>query len=230
MKITVNSQSYKIDRVTTLLEALYQIKSTQDSDLTFDAGCRSGVCGCCSVRVNGKEQLACSYEPKDGDVIEPIKYYPKKKGLLVDKSSGYRLITKDKSALKEYKDEVLDTTDEKLTQVQTDCILCSSCYSACPVLEVNSNFLGPFALTRAYRYVADKRVGNAKEIVDSVQNSGIWDCTLCGECTVVCPMGIDPKSDIIQLRNQSAKYGYTDPNFANMGFGGGFGFDPNGGF
>ncbi len=230
MKITVNEKSYNIEKVLTLLDALYKIKSTQDSNLTYDAGCRSGVCGCCSVKVNGKEQLACEYEPQDGDKIEPIKYYPIKKDLLVDKSSGYNLISKERAYLKLYQESTLEKTDESKTQIQTDCILCSSCYSACPVLEVDKNFLGPFALTRAYRYTADRRVANEKEIVDNIQKSAIWDCTLCGECTLACPMGIDPKADILQLRNLSAKHGYMDPNLSNMGFGGGFGFDPNGGF
>jgi hypothetical protein len=41
-------------------------------------------------------------------------------------------------------------------------------------------------------------------------------------------MGIDIKSDIVKLRNQSATYGYMDPNFSNFNFNGGFDF--NGGF
>jgi len=221
-------ESFNIDRVTTLLEALYQIKEEQDSTLTFDSGCRSGVCGCCSVRVNGKEKLACSYSVQDGDMIEPLRYYPIKKDLLVDKSKSLSLLKRERAYIKEYKKEILDTKDEELNQIQSDCILCSSCYSACPVIEVKEEFLGPFALTRAYRYSVDKRDGNSKEIIDSIQTNGIWDCTLCNECTLVCPMGIDPKNDIVMLRNQSAKYGYMDPNFNNMSFGGGFGFD--GGF
>ena len=80
------------------------------------------------------------------------------------------------------------------------------------------------------RYVEDKREADKKAIIDSVQKDGVWDCTLCGECTLVCPKGIDPKGDILQLRNISASFGYLDPNFSSGGFGGGFGFDPNGGF
>ncbi len=221
-------ESFKIDKVKTLLEALFQIKEEIDSTLTFDSGCKSGVCGCCSVRVNGKEKLACSYNIQDNDLIEPLKYYPIKKDLLVDKSKSLELLKREKAYIKEYKEEILDTKDEELTQTQSDCILCSSCYSACPVIEVKEEFLGPFALTRAYRYSVDKRAKELKAIIDSIQDSGIWDCTLCNECTLVCPMGIDPKNDIVLLRNRSAQYGYMDPNFNNFSFSGGFGFD--GGF
>ena len=218
-------EHFKINKVTTLLEALYQIKTIKDSTLTFDSGCRSGICGCCSVRVNGKEVLACRYKVKDKDFIEPLKHYPIKKDLLVDKSSSLNLLKREKATINNYKEEILDKKDEALTQIQTDCILCSSCYSACPVIEVNREFLGPFALTRAYRYSVDKREGNLKIIIDNLQVNGIWDCTLCNECTLVCPMGIDPKNDIVQLRNLSAKFGYINPNFTNMGFNNSFGFN-----
>ncbi|NPA28296.1 MAG: succinate dehydrogenase/fumarate reductase iron-sulfur subunit [Epsilonproteobacteria bacterium] len=207
-----------------LLEALFEIKQNIDSTLTFDSGCRSMVCGACSVRVNGKEVLACATKVNDGDEVEPLKYHKVIRDLKVDKSSKLQTIKREKAYLKEYKEVALTPEDEKLTERQSDCILCDSCYSACPVFEVNENFLGPFALTRAYRYAVDKRLKEPKEIIDNIQKDGIWDCTLCGECTLVCPKGIDPKGDIINLRNLSAQYGYMDPNFGNMDFGSGFSF------
>ncbi len=88
--------------------------------------------------------------------------------------------------MKEYNSVALTPLDEKKTSIQSDCILCSSCYSACPVIEVNNSFVGPFALTRAFKYLSDKRVKNQKDIVDAIQVDGIWDCTLC-ECSMVCP-------------------------------------------
>jgi len=231
MNIVINSRSYKIEKaVTTLLEALLYIKENIEPTIGFDYGCKSGVCGACSVRVNGKEKLACSYTPKDNDTIEPIRYAQVKRDLLVDKSIAKNLIKSTKATINEYQKAILNPQDEVKTEIQSDCILCSSCYSACPVVEVKSSFLGPFALTKTYKYTIDKREAQPKEHIDAIQTNGIWDCTLCNECTLACPQGIDPKTDIINLRNLSASYGYMDPNFANMGFGGNFGFDPNGGF
>ena len=117
----------------------------------------------------------------------------------------------------------LEADEEKMIRVQSDCILCGSCYSACPVLEVNSAFLGPFSLTRTYRYVQDKRESDAKVKIDNVQQNGVWDCTLCGECSLVCPQGISPKDDINMLRTKSGMLGYTDPH--TQSFGGDFGMD-----
>ena len=231
MNLEINNKSYKIEKaVATLLEALIYIKENIEPTLNFDYGCKSGVCGACSVRVNGKEKLACSYNPQDGDRVEPLKYYPQKRDLIVDKSSQKELLKRVKATLISYDEEVLSTHDEAKTQIQSDCILCSSCYSACPVIEVNPLFAGPFALTKTYKYTIDKREEATKEHIDTIQTNGIWDCTLCGECTLACPQGIDPKGDIINLRNISAQNGYMDPNIGNMSFGGGFSFNPNGGF
>jgi fumarate reductase iron-sulfur subunit len=219
-----------------LLSALMYIKETQDATLTFSAGCRASVCGTCAVRVNGREELACSYKVKPGDIIEPLQYHPVLRDLKVDKDKAKKTLQKGLTWLQSFQETSLTHHDEKRTEKQTDCILCDSCYSACPVFAVNPDFLGPFALTRAYRYSEDKRESDAKSIIDGIQSNGVWDCTLCGECTAVCPKGIDPKMDITMLRSSSIKFGHSDPSFSTQSFGtpdfggGGFGFDPNAGF
>ncbi len=229
-------------RVTTLLSALYEIKAKLDPTLTFDAGCRSGVCGACAVRVNGREKLACSYIPSDGDLVEPLRFHSVLRDLKVDKSKAHKSLQTilPKTPLKEsgHDNPPVSTKDEARYRLQSDCILCDSCYSACPVYAINPDFLAPFALSRAWRYLCDSRLDPTSDnsvSLETLQTNGIWDCTLCGECSAVCPQGIDPKSDIMQLRGESLKAGYSDPNFATQnfatgGFGEGFSFDPNAGF
>ena len=209
-----------------LLSALAYIKETQDATLTFSAGCRASVCGTCAVRVNGREELACAYKVKPGDIIEPLQYHPVLRDLKVDKGKAKETLERAGTWLKQFTETSLTHEDEKHTEKQTDCILCDSCYSACPVFAVNPDFLGPFALTRAYRYSEDKRENDIRTIIDDIQSNGVWDCTLCGECTAVCPKGIDPKMDITMLRGTSSQFGYTDPSFSSMNFG----FDPGSGF
>ena len=242
MKLTIKrtqesksyDESFELDllKVTTLLEALYEIKASLDPTLSFDSGCRSGVCGACSVRVNGKEKLACSYQVQDGDIIEPLNYHSILRDLKVDKEDVQRKLKSTLPFASKSESKPLTPKEEESFRLQSDCILCNSCYSACPVLAVNPNFLGPFALTRALRYQNDPRV-ELKPSLENIQENGIWDCTLCGECSAVCPQNIDPKGDIMQLRGQSLKAGFNDPNFTTQSFGtpdfgGGFGF--GGGF
>ncbi len=228
MKISIQRESlaeYEVDaHDATLLAVLSEIKTNQDGSLTYASGCRSSVCGSCAVRVNGREVLACSYKVQDGDLVEPLKNSPVIRDLVVDMDRAYEFNTKAKafsnftSPLK-----VVTQENEKLNEVQSDCILCGSCYSACPVYAVNEEFLGPFSLTRVWKYVSDVREDDSKEKIDTIQTNGVWDCTLCNECTLVCPQDISSKADIEKLRSRSAMAGYTDPNFAS--FGGGFGFD-----
>ena len=208
---------------TTLLQALYHIKNHTDNSLTFSSNCRSGICGTCSVRVNGKEVLACATMIENADMIEPLRYHEIQRDLKVNKQKVRETLKQSTAWLKQNQEISITDKEVALTEKQSDCILCDSCFSACPVLEVNPNFIGPFALTRVYRYTADPREANIKSSIDAIQQNGIWDCTLCGECTTVCPQGIDPKMDITMLRGTSATFGYSDPNFQAMDFGfGGF--------
>ncbi len=203
----------------TLLEALDFIKTNFDQTLTYSSGCRSEVCGSCSVKVNGKEKLSCGYKVQDGDVITPLSKLDIIKDLVVESDASFITLVKTRSFLEKSKSIKQTKEDEKLIEKQSDCILCNSCFSSCPVLEVNKDFLGPFALTRVLRYINDKRCEDEKQKIDLIQKNGIWDCTLCGECTIVCPQNIDPKMDILNLRAKSAKYGYMDPNFGVGDFG-----------
>jgi len=218
--------SYTIPEGLTLLQALQHIKATLDPTLSFSSGCRSGICGSCALRVNGREELSCSYKPHEGDLIEALQYHPIARDLIVDKTHAKETLKRSTAWLHTVQATNITIEAEKRTEIQSDCILCDSCYSACPVLAVNPDFLGPFALTRVYRYTVDPREGDAKSAIEQIQTNGVWDCTLCGECTAVCPQGIDPKMDITMLRGSSTQYGYSDPNFGAMNFG----FDLGGGF
>ncbi len=208
----------------TLLEVLGEIKTKQDSSLSFASGCRSSVCGSCSMRVNGREVLACAYKVQEGDLVEPLKNTPRIRDLVVDMDKAYSFNQKAKTWLtSQAQSKSLTPEDEKRNELQSDCILCGSCYSVCPVYALNEEFLGPFALTRVWKYVSDAREEGGSQKIANIQTNGVWDCTLCNECTLVCPQGISSKSDIEKLRSKSAMEGFSDPNFGS--FGGGFGFD-----
>ena len=227
MKIKIKRENgfveYEVENILTLLEALESIKASTDQTLAFSYGCRSSVCGSCAVRVNDKEVLACAHKVQEGDRIEPLNNMEVLKDLVVNFEKPLDTNKRSLAFLEKCGDVALDSKEEKINALQSDCILCASCYSACPVLSVNENFLGPFALTRVWRYVSDKRENDPKQKIDAIQQNGIWDCTLCNECTLVCPQGISPKQDIEKLRAKSSQFGYMDPAFGSFGgFNGGF--------
>jgi fumarate reductase iron-sulfur subunit len=243
MNLIINEKNYSIDeRIDNLLEAFTYIKENINQSFGYKFGCRSGICGSCSVRVNGVEQLACCSSIKEDDTIEPLKNLPILKDLIVDDTNIKEKLHQSKAYLEKNSNENPTKDDIYNIDIESNCILCNSCYSSCPVYEVNPNFIGPFALTRAYRYIEDVKEESVKDKVDAIQTSGVWDCTLCGNCNMVCPQQIDIKTDIMKLQNVSAQHGYQNPAFATSTFGGGFdtgfntdfnndfggGFNPNG--
>jgi len=214
------AQSYNVElENVTLLTVLNHIKTKIDSTLTYSHGCRSGVCGSCAVRVNGREQLMCEYKPSDGDLIEPTRNSRVIRDLVVDSASVERFNRAGEAWSEGNSSESVSAEAMERIDVQSDCILCTSCYSACPVYAANPDFIGPFALTRVWRYVNDPREVNSEAKMAAIQTNGIWDCTLCGACVPVCPQSIAPMQDIKMLRTKSGMLGYPDPT---MNFGGGF--------
>jgi len=217
MKIDVQGNVYEVPlKEITLLNALVYIRENIDPTLKFGYNCKSGVCGSCSLRVNNQETLSCEYKVQDGDKIEPLLHKKVVQDRLVKVQSWLHVESK----------KIMGEASEERVERQSDCILCSACFSACPVLFVKPDFLGPYALTRAWRYVADIREEDKQGFVKRIQDDGIWDCTLCGECTLACPVGIDSKADILHLRTKSMQMGHFDPT-PQPTFEDDFGFNPN---
>jgi len=237
-KIIICEKEYSIDeKITNILDVLVHIKTTSNNSLAFKYGCKSGVCGSCAVRVDGVEQLACcSSISSENTIIEPLKNLEVIRDLVVDDTNIKNKLLQSKANLEMKSSSEVSQNDVDKIDLQSNCILCNSCYSSCPVYEVNKDFIGPFALTRAYRYLEDNKESSTKSKLDAIQTNGVWDCTLCGACSLVCPASIDIKNDIMKLQNLSVQNGYKNPTFSNSsddmfgGFDSGadFGFNPNG--
>jgi fumarate reductase iron-sulfur subunit len=199
-----------------LSDALIYIKENIDHSLTFLLGCSSGICGICSVNLNNSPVLACKTIIKHNDIISPICRVDIIRDMITE---NIRPIDISLNPKPNYK--ASNSIDP-----QSDCILCNSCYSVCPVIDTNKNFLGPFSLTKSWRYIADSRENNQTQKIANIQKDGVWDCVLCGECARVCPVGINSKNDISILQSKSISFGHTNPNnnfafgFTDFNFGG----------
>ncbi|MFM9161087.1 MAG: succinate dehydrogenase/fumarate reductase iron-sulfur subunit, partial [Dolichospermum sp.] len=101
--------------------------------------------------------------------------------------------------------EFLQTPQERSLLDQTgNCIMCGACYSECNAVEVNSEFVGPHALAKAYRMVADSRDSNTEQRLEkySTGNQGVWGCTRCLYCDSVCPMEVAPLAQITKIKQE----------------------------
>lgn len=186
-----------------LLDALVQIKRFQDGSLGFRKSCAHGVCGSDAMRINGKDGLACKtlvkeVVEKDGDTVtvEPLRYLPVQRDLIVDQSDFFEKYKSVKPFLindeKVVAQERLQSQQERLVYDDTtNCILCASCYSACPVLEQRPTFIGPAAISQAFRFIADSRDRGLDERLHLLDNEdGVWPCENHFKCTQCCPRSI----------------------------------------
>ena len=189
------------DRV---LDALMHIYRYEDGSLSFRKSCAHGVCGSDAMRINEKERLACKtliqdVTENDGDVITiaPLRHMNVQKDLMVDQSdflARFRevkpfLIPADQAP--EYGEYIQSQEERELIDEATKCINCGSCFSACPVLEENPDFIGPASLVNAVRFIYDSRDKGLDARIDLLDTpNGIWSCDNHFECTKVCPRGI----------------------------------------
>jgi len=90
----------------------------------------------------------------------------------------------------------------------TYCIKCGACMSACPTMATDRQYPGPMPLAQAYRYTVDTRDDGGSERKDIIAaNHGIYGCHYAGECSNVCPKGVEP-ARAIQLMKKDLVCNY----------------------
>jgi fumarate reductase iron-sulfur subunit len=199
-----------------VLDALNHIKDQLDGSLTFRWSCRMGICGSCGMMINGVPKLTCetllmSFAP--GPVrVGPLDHFPVVKDLVVEMDDFMAKLQKVRPWIVR-KDDFKPEREFMQTPAQLEafhqfslCINCTLCYAACPVSGLDSNFIGPAAIALAHRYSLDSRDQGHEERLDIIsQHEGIWDCTVVGECSTVCPKGVDPSLAIQQYKMTATK-------------------------
>lgn len=214
-------QSYEVTAEPTdrLLDVLMGIKHYTDSSLSFRKSCAHGVCGSDAMRINGKDRLACKtlvqdMAEKDGAVIaiEPLRHFLVQRDLIVKQGSffdKYRsvkpfMINDESPPEKEY---IQSPEQRAAFDDPTNCILCLSCFSACPIFDKNTRFIGPAIIAQAFRFNEDSRdqgFDARLEVLD--KPDGIWACENHFECTRACPRGIKVTRWINRTKKQISEY------------------------
>jgi succinate dehydrogenase / fumarate reductase iron-sulfur subunit len=181
-----------------------------EEPVEFDHDCREGICGSCSLQINGEPHgpdrlvTTCQLHMRkfnDGDtiVIEPFRAtaFPVIKDLVVDRSSfdriqqagGYISVntsghTVDANAIPIEKDKADDSF------YAATCIGCGACVAACKnasAMLFTSAKVSQFALLPQGQVEASERVQN---MVRQMDLEGFGNCTNTGACEVECPKGI----------------------------------------
>jgi succinate dehydrogenase / fumarate reductase iron-sulfur subunit len=175
----------------------------------FDNDCREGICGMCSLVINGVAHgpwngtATCQLhmrEYKDGDTItiEPwrARAFPVIKDLVVDRSSFDRIIAAggyismnaggapDANALpipKEVADEAMDAAS---------CIGCGACVAACPNASASLFTAAKISQLSLLPQGHPERGRRVIKMVEQMDAEGFGDCSNHGECEAVCPKEI----------------------------------------
>lgn len=187
-----------------------QLINSNQEPVVFDHDCREGICGSCSLQINGEPHgpdrlvTTCQLHMRmfnDGDTIyiEPFraKAFPVIKDLMVDRSAfdriqhagGYISVntsgnTIDANAIPINKDDA-DSAFEAAT-----CIGCGACVAACKnasAMLFTSAKVSQFALLPQGKVEATDRV---LAMVNQMDEEGFGNCTNTGACEIECPKGI----------------------------------------
>ncbi|MEO5331181.1 MAG: 2Fe-2S iron-sulfur cluster-binding protein [Magnetococcus sp. YQC-5] len=208
----------KATETTTILNLLEEIKAEQDGSLTFRQSCRSAICGSCAMKISGRTRLACKTHvgevARDGVVeIAPQANQPVLKDLAIDIRPFFERVHKIIPYLEEGPDTdaVLERTAYDQVNHVTQCIMCGSCYSDCVMAEVSSEFIGPAALAKAFRFVSDPREGQKNKRLEQLSQPGMmWTCARCAMCVETCPKDVKPMEAIVKLRTRGLAKGFQE--------------------
>ncbi|MGB4079965.1 MAG: succinate dehydrogenase/fumarate reductase iron-sulfur subunit, partial [Bacteroidia bacterium] len=187
-----------------------QLINSGDDPVAFDHDCREGICGSCSMFINGeahgpvKGTTTCQLHMrsfKDGDTIyiEPFRAnaFPVIKDLVVNRSSFDRIQqsggfisvntsgnTQDANAI------AIPKHDADLAMDAAACIGCGACVATCKnssaMLFVGAK-ISQYALLPQGQVEAKDR---AQNMVAQMDAEGFGNCTNTGACEVECPKGI----------------------------------------
>ena len=205
----------------TVMDGLRHIRDELDPSLAFRASCDRGSCGDCALRINKKGKLGCTLKiaktVKDGVVkVEPIRNIPVLKDLVYDMETF--LWQKIKSVKpwitprEPEPDGEYIVAEEKLSEVRKamSCVMCGLCDEGCVVIKIDKKFVGPAALTKAYRAVFDPRDGeheHNERLTHVSEPGGVWDCTHCFEANGHCPLGLEPTTRLFEVRDEAIRRG-----------------------
>lgn len=208
---------YELDKVSPHMSFLEmfdllndQLVEKGEMPIAFDHDCREGICGMCSLMINGEAHgprdkiTTCQLHMRsfnDGDtiVIEPFraKAFPIIKDLIIDRSNFDKIIqaggyvSVNTGMVPAANTILVNKKDSDLAMDAAACIGCGACVASCPnasAMLFMSAKVSQLALLPQGRPEAKKRVQNMLTTMDEL---GFGNCTNHAECEAQCPKGIN---------------------------------------
>ena len=186
-----------------------QLNEKGEEPVAFDSDCREGICGMCSLMINGEAHgpevtTTCQLHMRsfsDGDTItiEPWRAdpFPVIKDLVVDRGAFDRIQAAGGFVSVNTMGNLVDANAQPIAKLSSDkafdaaaCIGCGACVAACPnssaMLFVAAK-VSQYALLPQGRPEAKSRALN---MVEQMDTEGFGNCTNIGACEIECPKDI----------------------------------------
>eukprot|EP00049_Salpingoeca_infusionum_P022608 m.7746 g.7746 ORF g.7746 m.7746 type:complete len:305 (+) comp5283_c0_seq1:84-998(+) len=207
-------QTYEVDTSKCgpmVLDALIKIKNEMDATLTFRRSCREGICGSCSMNIDGTNHLACLCpigEVSKTMTIRPLPHMYVVKDLVPDMANFYQQYKAiepwlQTSAKPESGKEFFQSVEDRSKlDGMYECILCACCSTSCPSYWWHPDkYLGPAALMQARRWIDDSRDEFSKERLERLRDPfSVYRCHTIMNCTAACPKHLNPAKAIAELK------------------------------
>jgi len=201
-----------------VLDVLEHLK-VGDPTLTYRRSCREGVCGSDGMNINGVNRLACItpvaevLDARQTLVLRPLTGMPVIRDLVVDQTQFFEQYKRIHPYL------INDEPEPPIERLQSpeerarldglnECILCGCCSSACPSYWWNPDkYVGPAGLLQAYRFLSDSRDKGLEQRLSELQDPfSVFRCHSIGNCTHVCPKGLNPMKAISDIKRLLIKH------------------------
>jgi succinate dehydrogenase / fumarate reductase, iron-sulfur subunit len=200
----------------TVLEGLRLVKERLSASLAWRSSCRMGVCGSCAMLIDGRPRLACNTQVSElgGTVVTvaPLPNFDTIRDLVPDLAPMFdvhaalmpHIVRDDGDEMDRPTGEFWQSPHQLEEYLQFSyCIKCGCCMAACPTYATDASYSGPMPLAQAHRYNADSRDGGFAQRVPALAGErGPWRCHFAGECSQVCPKGVDPARAIQLMKRQ----------------------------
>ncbi|MEE9303793.1 MAG: succinate dehydrogenase iron-sulfur subunit [Thiotrichaceae bacterium] len=199
-----------------VLDALLKIKDEVDSTVAMRRSCREGICGSCSMNIDGRNTLACTkpIAEIEGDVaIYPLPHQPVIKDLVSDLTNFYAQYAsvepwmKSDAPVSPDKERLQSKEEREKLDGLYECILCACCSTSCPSYWWNSDrYLGPAALLNAHRWISDSRDEATGERLDELDDPfKLYRCHTIMNCAEACPKDLNPAKAIAEIKQLMIK-------------------------
>ena len=205
----------------TLYIALNMIREHHDNSLKFDFVCRAGICGSCSMLVNGKPTLACrtlTSKLHQHFTLAPLPLFELIGDLSVYTGKWMRgLNERLETWIHEKENEFnVDKLEERMEPALADeiyeldrCVECGCCVAGCGTIQMKPDFVGAVGLNKIARYHLDPRDKRSDEDYYELvgDEDGVFGCMTLLGCEDVCPKDLPLQSKIAYLRRMMIKTG-----------------------